>query len=113
MNYDEIDPQSDSEILSGASALLLNKSDTYNDPSVYYPLKVRTGHHKRLSGFQAEIICLSPWIDRKTPPYRITSMSYNQHASLFAYGTENSLVIIDLVQKSIVLNVSTASLYGM
>ncbi|XP_027194887.1 syntaxin-binding protein tomosyn isoform X3 [Dermatophagoides pteronyssinus] len=110
MNYDEIDSQSDSEILSGASALL-HKADTH-DPSAYYPLKVRTGHHKRLSGFQAEIVCLSPWIDRKTPPYRITSMSYNMHANLFAYGTENSLVIIDLVQKSIVLNVSTASLYG-
>ena len=81
MNYDEIDSQSDSEILSGASALL-HKADTH-DPSAYYPLKVRTGHHKRLSGFQAEIVCLSPWIDRKTPPYRITSMSYNMHANLY------------------------------
>lgn len=33
------------------------------------------------------------------------------HFSL-SYGTENSVVIIDLVQKSIVLNVCTSSLYG-
>lgn len=135
MNYDEIDNQHEAEIQSGTSALLYqaNVGGDSADTSVYYPLKVRTGHHKRLSGFQAETICISPWIDRKTPSYRITSMCYNHHASLYvcihpvfhflhlslslfhyrlSYGTENSLVIIDLVQKSIVLNVCTSSLYG-
>lgn len=83
MNYDEIDSQQDNhkEILSGASSLLYKPSQT-NESQAFYSLKVRSGYHKRLSGFQAEIICLSPWIDRQTPPYRITSMAYNLHASL-------------------------------
>ena len=82
MNYDEIDTQNDTEIQSGASALLYQANVSESDTSAYYPLKVRTGHHKRLSGFQAETVCISPWIDRKTPSYRITSMCYNVHASL-------------------------------
>lgn len=82
MNYDELDPQADSEILSGASSLLYQADSSHTDHTAHYPLRVRTGHHKRLSGFQAELICISPWIDRRTPAYRITSMCYNNHARL-------------------------------
>ena len=52
MNYDEIDTQNDTEIQSGASALLYQANVSESDTSAYYPLKVRTGHHKRLSGFR-------------------------------------------------------------
>ena len=29
-----------------------------------------------------------------------------------AYGTENSLIIVDLIQKCVVFNVATSELYG-
>lgn len=81
MNYDEIEGKPDAEIQSGAAALLYQASESH-DTSAHYPLKVRTGQQKRLSGFQAEVVCLSPWIDPKTPAYRITSMCYNYPGSL-------------------------------
>lgn len=82
MNYDEINANAtEAEIHSGAAALLY-QPNTDADNADIYSLKAKIGHHKRLSGFQAETICISPWIDSKTPPYRITAMCHNVYASL-------------------------------
>ena len=80
MNYDDLDQNADAEIQSGTSSLL-QQTDKEGVIS-FYSLKARTGQHKRLSGFQAELICITPWIDRRTAPYRIVTMCHNAHANL-------------------------------
>ncbi len=87
MNYDnETELEScDTEISSGMGSLLTqgsNEIHSHENSSSFYLLKVKSGHHRRVPGFQAEIVCLSPWIDRTTPPYRITSLCINSYASL-------------------------------
>ncbi len=86
MNYD-CEPECESgetEILSsGMSSFLTQSSNESHDTnSSIYLLHVKSGHHKRLPGFQAELVCLSPWIDRTTPPFRITALCINSYASL-------------------------------
>ncbi|CAG2106890.1 unnamed protein product, partial [Medioppia subpectinata] len=82
---DECETGADSEIACGMSSLLTQTSnESHDNSSQNYILHVKSGHHKRLAGFQAEV----------------------------AYGTENSLIIIDTIQKCAVLNVSTSNLYG-
>ncbi|KAJ6215816.1 hypothetical protein RDWZM_010316 [Blomia tropicalis] len=84
MNYDDFDPtsQSDLEIQSGMQSLLNQPPDPQDTSAI--ALRVKMGHHKRIAGFQPELVCISPWIDRRTPPYRITSMTHNVHANLYA-----------------------------
>lgn len=87
MNYDELEPSGDQtgpEIQTASSALIYGGEKGSNSERVgaIYTLKAKTGHHKRASGFQADLIAISPWIDRRTPPYRVTSMCHNAHASL-------------------------------
>lgn len=88
MNYDDpaqtasaLEPE---VVVSGTSSYCQTGTEQAggHDSSLYYPLRARTGHHKRLAGFQAELVAISPWIDRRSPPYRILSMSHNMHASL-------------------------------
>lgn len=46
-------------------------------------------------------------------PQRLTSpFSFPSNHLRIAYGSENGLVIVDLIQKSLVINVQTADLYG-
>ncbi|CAG2176824.1 unnamed protein product, partial [Oppiella nova] len=93
-----------------SSLLTQTSNESHDNVAQNYLLHVRSGHHKRLAGFQAEFVCLSPGVDSTTaPPYRITSLCVNSYANLVAYGTENSLVIIDTIQKCAVLNVSTSA----
>lgn len=67
---------------------LLHQQGSNDDPSgsssssARYILTVRSGQHKRLPGFQPDIVCLSPWIDNTTPPYKITSLAINSSSSL-------------------------------
>ncbi len=85
MNYEsEVECESgDNEISCGMSSLFTQTSSESHDNSSHnYLLKVKSGHHKRLPGFQAEFVCLSPWVDRTTPPYRITSLCLNSYANL-------------------------------
>ncbi|XP_074605595.1 syntaxin-binding protein tomosyn [Brevipalpus obovatus] len=119
MNYEPDNRQDagpESETLQGIGGLLRQQGS--NDEVLgstsnqLYPLTVRTGQHKRLPGFQPDLVCLSPWIDENTAPFKITSLAVNSSSSLVAYGSENGLVIVDLIQKSLVLNVSTSELYG-
>ena len=85
MNYEseaECEP-GDNEIACGMSSLLTQtSSESHDNTSQYYLLQVKSGHHKRLPGFQAELVCLSPWIDRTSPPFRITSLCVNTYANL-------------------------------
>lgn len=88
MNYEmESERESnETEIASGIGSLLTHGSseghDSQRDNSSVYLLRVKSGHHKRVPGFQPELVCLNSCIDRTTPPYRITSLSINAYANL-------------------------------
>lgn len=98
-------------------------------------LKVRQGPQRKAAGFQAQLICLTPWTNGSHPG-QITSLSINSSYGLYArpnaelakaltkfvlnvfkiyrmaYGTEHGLVIVDIVQKICLLNVASPDLYG-
>ncbi len=85
MNYDSYECESgETEILSSGMGSFLTQcsNESHDTNSSNYLLQVKSGHHKRLPGFQAELVCLSPWIDRTTPPFRITALCINSYASL-------------------------------
>ncbi|XP_044259753.1 syntaxin-binding protein 5 isoform X1 [Tribolium madens] len=81
-----------------------NKKDT---PT----LKVRAGIQKKLPGFQAQLVCLTPW-NNGEPPSHITALTINSSYGLMAYGNEAGIVIIDIEQKVCLLNVGSPDLYG-
>ncbi|XP_068909865.1 syntaxin-binding protein 5 isoform X4 [Tenebrio molitor] len=81
-----------------------NKKDT---PT----LKVRAGVQKKLPGFQAQLVCLTPWNNGESPSH-ITALTINSSYGLMAYGNEAGIVIIDIEQKVCLLNVGSPDLYG-
>uniref|UniRef100_W4VR65 Putative integral to membrane n=1 Tax=Corethrella appendiculata TaxID=1370023 RepID=W4VR65_9DIPT len=74
-------------------------------------LKVKSGQQRKPPGFQAQLVCLSPWTNGSHPG-QITSLCINSSYGLMAYGTEYGLVIVDVVQKVCLLNVASPDLYG-
>ncbi|RZC34001.1 syntaxin-binding protein 5 [Asbolus verrucosus] len=81
-----------------------NKKDT---PT----LRVRPGVQKKLPGFQAQLVCLTPWNNGEAPSH-ITALTINSSYGLMAYGNEAGIVIIDIEQKVCLLNVGSPDLYG-
>ncbi|CAH1103906.1 unnamed protein product [Psylliodes chrysocephalus] len=74
-------------------------------------LKVKTGVQKKLPGFQAQLVCLTPW-NNGEPPSHITALTINSSYGLLAYGNEAGIVIIDIEQRVCLLNVGSPDLYG-
>ncbi|KAJ6639000.1 Syntaxin-binding protein 5 [Pseudolycoriella hygida] len=74
-------------------------------------LKVRSGPQRKAPGFQAQLICLTPWTNGSHPG-QITSLCINSSYGLMAYGNEHGLVIVDIIQKICLLNVASPDLYG-
>lgn len=78
MKYDAPQPEDPAaEAAQGISGLLKPVGGS-NDELVgdrFYPLTVKAGQHKRLPGYQPELACLSPWLDQKQQPYKITSVA--------------------------------------
>uniref|UniRef100_A0AAR5PSI1 Lethal giant larvae homologue 2 domain-containing protein n=1 Tax=Dendroctonus ponderosae TaxID=77166 RepID=A0AAR5PSI1_DENPD len=74
-------------------------------------LKVRTGAQKKPAGFQAQLVCLTPW-NNGEPPSHITALTINSSYGLMAYGNEAGLVIVDIEQRVCLLNVGSPDLYG-
>uniref|UniRef100_A0A8D8ZUQ5 Syntaxin-binding protein 5-like n=2 Tax=Cacopsylla melanoneura TaxID=428564 RepID=A0A8D8ZUQ5_9HEMI len=75
------------------------------------PVKVRNGIQKKAPGFQAHLVCLNlaPTGEQSV---NITALILNSSYDLIAYGTETSVVIVDILQKACVLNIATPDLYG-
>lgn len=48
---------------------------------IMFPLKVKTGTQKKQPGFQAQIVCLTPWVNGE-PPGPITALSVNSSYGL-------------------------------
>ncbi|XP_060850587.1 syntaxin-binding protein 5 isoform X1 [Rhopalosiphum padi] len=74
-------------------------------------VKVRTGPQKKPPGFQACLACVTPSTNGE-PPGQITALTINSSYGLLAYGLDNGIVIVDFIQKCVLLNISTADMYG-
>uniref|UniRef100_A0A5S6QDC9 LLGL domain-containing protein n=1 Tax=Trichuris muris TaxID=70415 RepID=A0A5S6QDC9_TRIMR len=77
----------------------------------YRPLKVKEGPVKRSGGYVPGIICLNSWPSVSLPEV-VTVIVLNSAYGLLAYGTDQGLVVIDILRKCIVLVMETSSLYG-
>ncbi|KAK6620679.1 hypothetical protein RUM43_010974 [Polyplax serrata] len=78
---------------------------------IMFPLKVKPGPQKKQPGFQAHMVCLTPWVNGE-PPGPITALSINSSYGLMAYGNDAGIVIVDIVQKICLLSMATPDLYG-
>ncbi|VEN51907.1 unnamed protein product, partial [Callosobruchus maculatus] len=74
-------------------------------------LKVRSGIQKKPPGFQAQLVCLTPW-NNGEPPGHITTLTINSSYGLMSYGNESGLVVIDIEQRVCLLNMASPDLYG-
>ncbi|VVC45961.1 Hypothetical protein CINCED_3A001587 [Cinara cedri] len=75
-------------------------------------VKVRTGPQKKPPGFQACLACVTPSASGESPG-QITALTINSSYGLLAYGMDNGIVIVDFIQKCVLLNISTADMYGI
>uniref|UniRef100_A0A673L864 Syntaxin-binding protein 5-like n=1 Tax=Sinocyclocheilus rhinocerous TaxID=307959 RepID=A0A673L864_9TELE len=74
-------------------------------------LKVRSSPLKQSPGYQVELLIQLVWVSGE-PPQQITSLAVNSAYGLVAFGNGNGLAVVDYLQKTLLLNVSTAELYG-
>ncbi|XP_052001907.1 syntaxin-binding protein 5-like isoform X2 [Xyrauchen texanus] len=74
-------------------------------------LKVRSSPLKQSQGYQVELVIQLVWVSGE-PPQPITSLSVNSAYGLVVLGNGNGLAVVDYLQKTLLLNVSTAELYG-
>ncbi|XP_077584986.1 syntaxin-binding protein 5-like isoform X12 [Stigmatopora nigra] len=74
-------------------------------------LKVKDRVVRVPPGYQAELVIQLPWIDGE-PPQQITSLDINSAYGLLAFGNCNGLAVVDYLQKTILLCMSTLDLYG-
>ncbi|XP_052807646.1 syntaxin-binding protein 5-like isoform X3 [Mya arenaria] len=74
-------------------------------------LRVRPGSRKYPAGYHPDVVCLLTWTDNEHPG-NVTSICTNSNYGLLAFGNESGLAIVDIVQKSCLLNLGTPDLYG-
>ncbi|XP_031627048.1 syntaxin-binding protein 5 isoform X5 [Contarinia nasturtii] len=106
-NFDDPEGSPECEFIPRSLPKQPDSVDTKNDGM----LKVRPGPQRKPAGFQAQLVCLTPWTNG-THPGQITSLCINSNYGLMAYGTEYGLVVVDIVQKTCLLNIASPDLYG-
>ncbi|TRY83512.1 hypothetical protein DNTS_016238 [Danionella cerebrum] len=74
-------------------------------------LKVRSSPLKQFPGCQVELLIQLVWVSGE-PPLQITSLMLNSAYGLVAFGNGYGLAVVDYIQKTLLLNVSTAELYA-
>ncbi|KAM6978514.1 LOW QUALITY PROTEIN: syntaxin-binding protein 5-like [Tautogolabrus adspersus] len=74
-------------------------------------LKVKDRMVRVPPGYQAELVIQLQWIDGE-PPQQITSLDMNSAYGLLAFGNCNGLAVVDYLQKTVLLCMSTLDLYG-
>ncbi|XP_071351747.1 syntaxin-binding protein 5-like isoform X7 [Trachinotus anak] len=74
-------------------------------------LKVKDRVVRVPPGYQAELVIQLLWVDGE-PPQQITSLDINSAYGLLAFGNCNGLAVVDYLQKTILLCLSTLDLYG-
>ncbi|KAM9486199.1 syntaxin-binding protein 5-like isoform 4-T4 [Clarias gariepinus] len=62
-------------------------------------------------GYQANLVIQLLWVDGE-PPQQITSLDINSAYGLLALGNCNGLAVVDYLQKTVVVCMSTLELYG-
>ncbi|XP_053482647.1 syntaxin-binding protein 5-like isoform X1 [Ictalurus furcatus] len=62
-------------------------------------------------GYQAELVIQLLWVDGE-PPQQITSLDLNSAYGLLAVGNCNGLAVVDYLQKTVIVCMSTLELYG-
>ncbi|KFM75800.1 Syntaxin-binding protein 5, partial [Stegodyphus mimosarum] len=63
------------------------------------------------AGFHASLVCLTTGVEGEPQP-RITALALQAGYGLMAYGNEHGLAIVDIIQKTCLLNMATPDLYG-
>ncbi|XP_054471377.1 syntaxin-binding protein 5-like isoform X2 [Anoplopoma fimbria] len=81
-----------------------------NKDSIPY-IKVKDRMVRVPPGYQAELVIQLLWVDGE-PPQQITSLDINSAYGLLAFGNCNGLAVVDYLQKTILLCMSTLDLYG-
>ncbi|KAL7862156.1 hypothetical protein SRHO_G00135970 [Serrasalmus rhombeus] len=74
-------------------------------------LRVRNTPLKQSPGYQVELVIQLVWVSGE-PPQQITSLAANSAYGLVAFGNGNGLALVDYLQKTLLLNMGTAELYG-
>ncbi|KAM9495395.1 syntaxin-binding protein 5a isoform 2-T2 [Clarias gariepinus] len=74
-------------------------------------LKVRSSPLKQSPGYQVELVVQLVWVSGE-PPQQISSLAINSSYGLVVFGNTNGLVVVDYLQKTVLLNLSTVELYG-
>ncbi|XP_060739835.1 syntaxin-binding protein 5a isoform X4 [Tachysurus vachellii] len=74
-------------------------------------LKVRSSPLKQSPGYQVELVVQLVWVNGE-PPQQISSLAINSSYGLVVFGNTNGLVVVDYLQKTVLLNLSTVELYG-
>ncbi|KAL7873129.1 hypothetical protein AOLI_G00122000 [Acnodon oligacanthus] len=74
-------------------------------------LRVRNTPLKQSPGYQVELVIQLVWVSGE-PPLQITSLAVNSAYGLVAFGNGNGLAVVDYLQKTLLLNMGTAELYG-
>uniref|UniRef100_H3CNH0 Syntaxin binding protein 5L n=1 Tax=Tetraodon nigroviridis TaxID=99883 RepID=H3CNH0_TETNG len=74
-------------------------------------LKVKDRMVRVPPGYQAELVIQLLWVDGE-PPQQITSLDINSAYGLLAFGNCNGLAVVDYLQKTILLCMSTLDMYG-
>ncbi|KAE8745861.1 hypothetical protein FOCC_FOCC007380 [Frankliniella occidentalis] len=112
-------PESRKLCVAGASSHVIlfkfrkqeSTSDTTSSLEYALPLKVKPGPQKKPAGFQAHIVCITPWVNGEQPG-QITALSINSSYGLMAYGNESGIAVVDIVQRTCVISMGTPDLYG-
>ncbi|XP_063355804.1 syntaxin-binding protein 5-like isoform X8 [Pelmatolapia mariae] len=74
-------------------------------------LKVKDRAVRVPPGYQSELVIQLLWVDGE-PPQQITSLDINSAYGLLAFGNCNGLAVVDYLQKTVILCMSTLDLYG-
>ncbi|KAG7260666.1 hypothetical protein CRUP_018451 [Coryphaenoides rupestris] len=78
-----------------------NNSDGGNVPCLKY----------QSPGYQVDLVVQLVWVSGE-PPQQITSLALNSSYGLVVFGNSNGLAVVDYIQRSLLLNLSTVELYG-
>ncbi|XP_071995135.1 syntaxin-binding protein 5-like isoform X10 [Engystomops pustulosus] len=74
-------------------------------------LSVKSRPVRMPPGYQTELVVQLLWTDGE-PPQQITSLAVSSAYGLVAFGNCNGLVVVDYIQRSVLLSMGTTYLYG-
>ncbi|XP_052596611.1 syntaxin-binding protein 5-like isoform X9 [Peromyscus californicus insignis] len=73
-------------------------------------LSVKTRPVRMPPGYQADLVIQLVWVDGE-PPQQITSLSISSAYGIVAFGNCTGLVVVDFIQKTVLLSMGTIDLY--